>query len=312
MKRQTAFDFIDLHCDTITSIGALDDQSAAWSLSSLPKGARFAQCCAIFVPDPYRGDAAIRYYEAYRRRFLAECEKHRDRAAFCRSAGEMHTAFSEKKAALFLTVESGAALAGDLARVKTLADDGVKLLTLVWNGKNELGAGNDFPETGLTPFGREAVAALERENILIDVSHLNDRGFDDLCAVAQKPFAATHSNARTVCAHPRNLTDRQIREIVSRGGLIGLNYYHAFLRGDGREAGLDDLYRHICHFLSLGVQRALALGSDLDGADVPQALSSPGRLPALCEYLLSRGLSEKTVRAIAFQNAADFFSRIRL
>ena len=119
-----------------------------------------------------------------------------------------------------LTVEGGAVLGGRLDLIEELRRDGVRALTLTWNGANELGSGCETEE-GLTPFGRRSVAALEQAGIAVDVSHLNDAGFRDLCAAAKRPFLATHSNARSICPVPRNLADWQICEIRDRGGIIG-------------------------------------------------------------------------------------------
>ena len=127
------------------------------------------------------------------------------------------------------------------------------MLTLTWNGENPLGSGH-ATDHGLSPPGREAVPRLEEAGILIDVSHLNDPGFYQLLDLVHRPFVASHSNARSVCGHRRNLTDWQIREMAARGCLIGLNYYSPFLRSDGCPAGLDDLYRHAAHFLDLGAE----------------------------------------------------------
>jgi membrane dipeptidase len=300
--RQTAF--FNLHCDTLTAFGSLSHPDAAFSLGKLPPDTTAVQCCAIFIPDHLRGDDAIAYYERYRDLFYAECAAHD--LAFCKTARDIAEASADGRTAVILTVEGGAVLAGDPDRIPKIKADGVSILTLVWNGENELGSGNDNPSQGLTGFGRYAVAALEDAGILIDVSHLNDRGFDDVCEAAQKPFLATHSNARAVTPHPRNLTDRQITEIISRGGLIGLNYYTEFLR-TGCTATQDDVRRHVAHFLALGAEHTLALGSDFDGADVPPFLASVGQLPDLCGGLLSHGIAADTVRAIAWDNAMRFF-----
>ena len=160
---------------------------------------------------------------------------------------------------------------------------------------------------GLSDFGREAIRELERAGIIIDVSHLNDRGFDDLLETAEKPFAASHSNARAVCGHKRNLTDGQIAEMVRRGCLIGLNYYNAFLREDGQPASLDDLWRHVEHLLELGAEHCLALGSDADGADIPPCLGSPSKCAGLYQYFLDRGLSPAQSDGILWKNALNFF-----
>ena len=157
-----------------------------------------------------------------------------------------------------LTVENGSLLGAGLEHVEELRRDGVKMLTLTWNGENALGSGHET-DHGLTPLGKEAVRALEEAGITVDVSHLNDAGFRDVLDVAQRPFAASHSNSRAICPHRRNLEDWQIREMVMRNCIIGLNYYTPFLRSDGKEADFDDLYRHICRFLELGAENCLAL-----------------------------------------------------
>ena len=182
------------------------------------------------------------------------------------------------------------------------------MITLTWNGENEIGSGN-VTDHGLSDFGKEAVRELERAGILVDVSHLNDRGFADLLEIAQKPFAASHSNARAVCGHRRNLADEQIKELADRGCLIGLNYCHAFLRDDGQPAGPEDLWRHVERFMELGAEGVLALGSDADGADLPGWLDGPEKFAGLYQLLLERGLSQSQAEGILWRNALDFLKK---
>lgn len=330
---------IDLHCDTLTGLrpedGPLLDSLRAparragaaaaleervretdtldlpgrhFSLSAIPEGVRWCQCCAIFIPDGLKGEEAVAYCDLHRRNFHRQMDALSDKVLPCRAAGDIEAAWAAGKAAAILTVENGSALAGRLDRVEVLAREGVRMLTLTWNGENEIGSGNATGH-GLSPFGREAVRALERAGILIDVSHLNDAGFDDLLCAAEKPFAASHSNARSVCGHRRNLTDEQIREMVRRGCLIGLNCYNAFLREDGCPAGPDDLFRHVERFLELGAERCLALGSDADGADLPPGLDSPGKFAGLYQYFLERGLSPAQAEGVLWRNALAFFRK---
>ena len=300
--RKTAF--FDLHCDTLTAYSSLTNEKAAFSLDNLPENSLWTQCCAIFIPDNRRGEDAVRYYEKYRDCLYKEAERLSDRLVHCRTADDVKSALASDRHAVVLTVEGGAALAGDLARVEKLYDDGVRMMTLTWNGENELGAGNDLPERGLTPFGRDAVREMERVGMVVDVSHLNDRGFWGVCEIAQKPFVASHSNSRSMCNVPRNLTDEQICEIIRRGGLIGLNYYTKFLGGED----MDRIWRHIEHMLSLGAEDVLALGSDYDGADIPECLAKPYRLPDMCDYLLARGLRDDMLTDILCGNAMKFFA----
>ena len=179
------------------------------------------------------------------------------------------------------------------------------MLTITWNGENQLGSGNST-QHGLSELGRAAIPRLEQAGILLDVSHLNDPGFTQMLDVASRPFVASHSNARSVCGHPRNLTDWQIREMISRRCLIGLNYCIDFLQEDGKPE-LEDLLRHIDHFLELGGEDWLALGSDFDGADLPEFLRGPERVVSVYDRLLERGYSRQLCDKLFCQNAMRFF-----
>ena len=328
---------IDLHCDTLTALtpedyhmlaslrdpvkkaetvtaladrvrgtNTLDLPGRHFSLSAIPEGVRWCQCCAVFIPDELRGEEAAAYYDLHQRSFHRQMEALADNVRPCRTAADIEAAWTAGKTAAILTVENGSALAGQLERIEALARDGVRMMTLTWNGENELGSGN-VTGHGLSQFGREAVRELERVGILVDVSHLNDTGFDDLLDTASRPFAASHSNARAVCQHRRNLTDGQIAEMVRRGCLIGLNYCQDFLRTGERPAALDDLWRHAEHFLELGAEECLALGSDADGTDVPPGLDNPARFVGLYQYFLDRGLSPRLADGILWKNALNFF-----
>lgn len=304
----------DLHCDTLTrslycpataGAGLLDDPAAQLSLSRMPAGTKWVQCFAVFVPDDKRGAEGAAFFDCWAAAFAREMEREKDRVCWCRSAGDLAAAMDAGKFGALLTVEGGSALGGKLERMDTLWGAGVRMMTLTWNGHNELASGHDTGE-GFSSFGREAVAAMEERGILVDVSHLNDRGFEELLDIAQKPFVASHSNARSVCAHRRNLPDAFIQEMVRRGGLIGLNYCQNFLSNDGR-GDLEDLWRHVERFLELGAEKCLALGSDYDGTDIHSDLDSVEKALGLYDFLIRRGLPEETAEDILFGNAWRFF-----
>lgn len=303
---------IDLHCDTLTACGAsdarpntLDDPKADLSLSNLPRHVHWGQCYAIFIPDALTGNGAEDYYYAHQASFARQVKQFSARVAPCRTAGDMETAWTQGKAAAILTVENGSALGGKLERVDTLSQDGVKMMTLTWNGSNEIGSGH-ASDQGLTSFGRAVIPRMEERGILVDVSHLNDTGFRDVLDVARKPFVASHSNARAVCSHKRNLTDDQIREMARRRCLIGLNYSDHFLR-EGGKASFDDLLRHVEHFLTLGAEDCLALGSDFDGTTLPPWLDSPKKAAGLYDRFLQCGFSPALCDKLFFRNALAFF-----
>lgn len=307
---------IDLHCDTLTrdmwasqppACGPLVNPAYHIALGKMPRNLRWVQCFAIFVPDNYRGQDAIDFFDRYRAVFDRQMVAHGDKVSPCRSFSDMEQALEAGKFAAVLTVEGGAALAGQPERAQVLRDAGVRMLTLTWNGPNELASGHDTGN-GFSPFGREAVAEMERQGIVVDVSHLNDRGFEELLGFAQKPFAASHSNARAVCGHRRNLPDEFIREMVRREGLIGLTYCRSFLSDDGR-GSLDDLYRHVCHFLELGAEKCIALGSDYDGAEVHEDLDSVEKSLRIGEYLTAHGISQDIADGLCFENAWRFFGK---
>ena len=322
----------DLHCDTLDRLALsgdptvpggfyehdagvprdrmsrLDDNDAHISLARM---ARFdwCQCFAVFVPDELRGDTAWSLFERVRRFWASETDRCSAKVARVRDAVGAAAAFEQGRSAAMLTVEGCSFLEDDAqaeTRLDALAEAGVRMTTLTWNGPNALGSGNDT-SCGLTPFGRRMIRGLEERGIVVDASHLNDAGFRDLLAVAERPFACSHSNARAVCPHPRNLEDWQLREIAERGGIVGLNFYNAFLREDGAEATPDDVLRHVDHMLNVAGEGLLALGSDYDGSDVPRWLDPCDKVADL-HALLAREFGAAIAERIFHGNAERFFA----
>lgn len=298
----------DLHCDTLTE-GAgdtINDPKCVLTLDKMPRDRDWVQLYAIFIPDRFRGQPAIDYFEKHVASFRRQTDKYAERVKRIERGSDIAEVVGTERMGAMLAVEGGAALAGDIKRVQTLYDAGVRCMTLVWNGENEIASGN-VTDKGFTDFGYEVIPEMERLHMIVDVSHLNDHGFDDLIKVAKRPFIATHSNARAVAPHLRNLRDDQIREIVARKGLIGLNFFVAFLREDRNVTSLDDLWRHAERILSLGGEHTLALGSDFDGATLPECLDSCEKIYDIADCLLSHGLTQEQTDNVMFNNARRFF-----
>jgi membrane dipeptidase len=320
----------DLHCDTLDLLAMRDwepwgshglhtgdagytdlaHNDCAVSLERMEDYA-WCQCFAIWTPDSCRHRDARAFYEQARDFFYAQMRLHADRVEQVRDARRIDDVLRRGKVAAVLTVESARPVNRSVRAIGRLAEDGVKMATLTWNGRNALGSGNDTHD-GMTAFGREAVRAFEDARIVVDVSHLNLEGFADFLDVARRPFVASHSNSRAVCDVPRNLLDAQFCAIRDAGGLVGVTYCTRFVaarpEGDARDVGFEELAAHIEHFLDLGGEDVLALGSDWDGAPVPAWLARCDGVGELARKLEKR-FGEDLARKICFTNARDFFVR---
>lgn len=306
--------YFDLHSDTMTECWHknvhLNENSQHVDLKRAERLDTYAQCYAVWMPDSLHGEEAFQRFCAVADRFSQEMQENADRISRCGIAGDFARAEAEHKHMGILTVENASALGGRLENISELARRGVKLCTLTWNGENELGRGVRAPgNTGLTDFGRQAVKELERNQIIIDLSHASPELFKDAAAIARGPLVATHSNAQAVCGHPRNLRDEQFAVIRDSGGLVGLNFLDAFLNDTPERACSADLLRHADHFLHLGGEDVLAMGADWDGG-APEDFPFSGLedMPALYGLFLEHYGQELTEK-IFYENAANFFKR---
>jgi len=194
-----------------------------------------------------------------------------------------------------LAVEGLSAIGAATSLVEVLHRLGVRSAMLTWNERNALADGA-FEQTsggGLSGAGREVVREMQRLHMVLDVSHLGEKGFWDLLECFDGPFIASHSNARALCDHPRNLRDEQLKALAARGGVVGMNFYTQFLVPDG-PATLGDLMRHIRYIADLVGPRHVGLGSDFDGISAaPEGLGGVQDYPNLRSALASAGFSEQ-------------------
>lgn len=211
-----------------------------------------------------------------------------------------------------LSIEGGEVLQGSIEALHAFFRLGVRAMGLVWNHRNELADGIADAESngGLTPFGRRVVETMERLGMAVDVSHLSPAGFWDVARRAEKPFYASHSNARAVADHPRNLDDDQLKALSECDGVVGINFNPAFLTGRG-EATVEDVVRHIEYIAGkFGIER-VGIGTDYDGiSSTPVGLEETSKIGCLADALRSRGFLEHEVEAVMGGNLLRFFRRV--
>lgn len=300
----------DLHCDTLyrayTENSTLFNDSFHISFHKAKNIQPYIQCLAVWIPDEYRGENAVGLFDGCVATLKSQLSNTEIR--WCQSVDDIEHVKNNGQTGVILTVESGAALGGDIRNIRRFADIGVKMMTLTWNGTNELGDGVGVTDNnhGLSEFGRECVRELEKNHIIVDISHASEKLFYDVAAIAERPFVASHSNSKAVCDHPRNLTNEQFKIIKQKGGIVGINFCRDFLNKNLTNAKMYDIIRTAEHFLSLGGEKIIAFGGDFDGADIPSDIMGLESMSELYELFLKH-YSETLVNDIFFNNAYHFF-----
>lgn len=234
------------------------------------------------------------------------------RIVLARDASALKASVDRKILAIVLHIEGAEPIAPDLSNLDDLYNRGVRSIGILWSRPNRFGHGVPFaypesPDTGpgLTDEGKDLVKALNQKGMLLDLSHLNEKGFFEAADLSNAPLVASHSNAWALSPSTRNLTDDQLKAIAESGGLVGVNFCVGFVRPDGRpntDTPLSMIVDHIDYIAyKVGVEH-VAFGSDFDGATIPQALGDVTRYPKILTLLRERGFSEKDVRKIAWDN----------
>jgi membrane dipeptidase len=234
------------------------------------------------------------------------------RLRVCRDTGDIKSCLADGALAAVLHIEGAEAIDANFELLDVLYEAGLRSLGPVWSRPNIFGHGVPFrcpssPDTGpgLTDLGKGLVGACNRLRILIDLSHLNERGFWDVAEISDAPLVATHSNAHAISPHSRNLTDRQLAAIRQSKGFVGLNFATAFLRPDGQHTKatpLDLMVQHIEHLLEHAGEDGVGMGSDFDGAMIPDAIGNAAGLQNLVQAMRQRGFGEPLIEKLCFRN----------
>lgn len=308
---------VDMHCDTIWRL--MDDPNG-WtleknglhiSLEKMEKGSYLLQNFALFLDQKQGGDLYQRALQMADL-FDGQMRLFSDRIRPVRSYEQILKNRDQGVMSALLAIEEGGVFQGSLEKLREFYERGVRMVTLTWNYPNEIGwPGALNVCKGLTEFGFCFLEETERLGVIADVSHLSDAGFWDVASHAKKPFAASHSNARAVCGHARNLTDGMIRALAQKGGVMGLNFCPDFLQTvpKGREnpGTIEAVVRHAKHIVNVGGIECLGLGSDFDGILTHSELTGADRMPLLDAALQKAGFREKEREKIFSQNVLRLY-----
>lgn len=303
-----------------------DEIQTHTDLDRMASGGLDAQFFSVWVgpdrPDPSQpGEAfakAIRIIDA----IDAQIARHPDRLELATTAADVRRIEGAGKVAALLGVEGGHVIEGDLDKLRTLFDRGARYMTLTWSFATRwAGSSGDADDEdawhrgGLTPFGREVVAEMNRLGMMVDISHVSDETFWDVMEVSRAPVIASHSSSRAVADHPRNMTDDMLRALAKNDGVAMVNYFTWYVDPAKTTGGkrvsrwlwrvgdaptpLAVLVDHIDHMVEVAGVDHVGIGSDFDGVPfLPQGLEHVGQLPNLTAELLRRGYSDEDVLKI--------------
>ncbi|WP_137699374.1 dipeptidase [Marimonas lutisalis] len=262
------------------------------------------------LPDPVAQEAALPV--VMRQASLLMQLEDAGAVKICRTVGEIEATIGTGRLATVLHLEGAEAIDPEFHALDVLYAAGLRSLGPVWSRNTIFGEGVPFtfpasPDIGggLTADGKRLVKRCNEIGVLVDLSHLNEAGFWDVAKASDKPLVATHSNAHALCAHARNLTDRQLDAIAESDGMVGLNFATAFLREDGAmrpDVPLEQMIRHLDHMVARMGEDRVGLGSDFDGAMVPEKIGSIAGLPHLIAAMEKAGYGQELIEKIAWRN----------
>lgn len=321
---------VDMHCDTISELHGRRRQEGQtiWNnalhldLQKMKKGDYRLQNFALYVcledqdqPFAYAMELVDTFYQ--------ELEAYPELIGVVKSYVDIRENWKAGRMSALLTIEEGGVCQGNLRFLRDFYRLGVRMMTLTWNYPNELGwpnrlteDGRRVPDTehGLTERGIEFLEEMERLGMIIDISHLNDGGIWDVFRYTKKPFVASHSNARALASHPRNLTDEMIRKLADRGGVAGINYSAAFLRdwkdGEKKISLISDMVAHMKHMKNIGGIGCIGLGSDFDGIVGELEMKTAADLPLLEAQMQRQGFTSSEIEAIFYGNVLRVYKEI--
>ena len=303
---------IDMHCDTFLRMyedkkdtESFMENGYSIDIKKLQKGNVSAQCFAIFNEL----DNGYNTQEMYDRidYMLNALDNFDEYVYIYNGFNSLKSDKDLKKICAVPTIEDLGPILDDITNIDKLHELGFKICSLTWNDENTLGYPNstrkEIMSNGLKNFGIEVVERMNELNMIVDVSHLSDGGFYDVAKYSKKPFVATHSNARSITNHKRNLTDDMIKILSNAGGVMGINFCSAFLCDSGNKSKVSDMIRHIKHIRYVGGIECIAIGSDFDGIECDLEIYDASQYTILIDALRDSGFTQNEIDKITYKNA---------
>jgi len=303
---------IDLHCDTISHIymtgEALWENSGHFDIKRALKSNIAVQFFSLFTM-PSDSNIALRQILKQLDKFYKEFESNAKHLYILKKYSDVEKSENERKIGCVLHLEGAEALGNDVEILRQLYRLGLRSLGLTWNARNQFADGVDEGDNagGLSIKGREILQEMCCMGIILDLSHISKRAFFEALEYYEKPVIASHSNARTVCDHRRNLDDAQLRALAAHGGVIGVNQVPHFIKGD--KSTIDDLIDHITYIAELIGVEHVALGSDFDGTENTIMRGIEDYLNWQ-DLLGKRGFSRQEVEMITGKNALEVMKAV--
>ena len=304
---------LDSHCDTpmfftdnsrenIAMFGSRTDRVLV-DLPKMTEGRLDASIMVAYLPQGERNEEAYKVATEKADRLLTQIEEivqaNNDRVGFAKSADDILRLKSQGKKAILRGIENGYAIGKNIGLLEYFKNRGVVYMTLCHNGDNDIcdSARGNGEHGGLSPFGREVVEQMNRLGMLVDMSHASEKSFYDALELSKVPIVCSHSSARALCDHPRNLTDDQMRALAKRDGVAQTTVYAGFLRKEG-EATIIDAIEHLCHAAKIMGVEHVGLGTDFDGDGGVPGLADASEIINFTRHLLRRQFSEQDIRLI--------------
>ena len=295
----------DTHCDTLYMRAHWQEQSPCVTMENMVKGGVSLQTCTLWAGT--KGMSDHPHDKALAQ--LAAFERLQKEEGWTRVDSPLEAVDGETK--ILLSIEGGEIFEGSVERVREFYGRGVRMAALTWNNENEIASpAKGGSKEHIKSAGWDILREMAALRIAADTSHLNEQGFWDLIDRHSQPPMASHSCAKALCDHFRNLTDAQIRAMAERGGWIGVNFYPCFLTGS-EHASVRDIADHIDHMCQLGAAKHVGFGSDFDGIEcTPADCQSPADVPRILGELRRRGYDEDAIADIAGRNFLRYYERL--